>query len=211
MVLNGKNRVFPVLDPFDGPVVEVKVGDLKRLRARNTARLAPHCESMILRCDKYLSCRKIPHRMVTAAMSIRELYRLATHCQAKQLMAKADAEDRQLPVRQGANCIDRVTHRGGVAGTVREEDSVRFQGSRLRRGRGRRYDGDAATVLHEQPPDVALHPEVERDDVMLRVCRSLAVRGGDRRGAREIESIHRWRCREGGADRIAGFLAERED
>src|SRR5207302_8273079 len=48
VVLDGENRVLLVLDAFDGPVVEVKVGDLKRLRARNAARLSPHCESMIL-------------------------------------------------------------------------------------------------------------------------------------------------------------------
>jgi len=48
MVLDGKNRVFPVLDAFDGPVVEVKVGDLKRLRAGDAGRFAPDCESMIL-------------------------------------------------------------------------------------------------------------------------------------------------------------------
>jgi len=48
MVLNGKNRVFAVLDPFDGPVVEVKVGDLKRLRAGDAARLAANRESVIL-------------------------------------------------------------------------------------------------------------------------------------------------------------------
>jgi len=33
VILDGKNRVLPVLDAFDGPIVEVKVGDLKRLRA----------------------------------------------------------------------------------------------------------------------------------------------------------------------------------
>jgi hypothetical protein len=48
MVLHGKNRVFPVPDPFDGPVVEVKVGDLKRLRAGNAARLSPDCKPMVL-------------------------------------------------------------------------------------------------------------------------------------------------------------------
>src|SRR5258705_11108171 len=105
MVLNGKNRVFPVLDPFDGPVVEVKVGDLKRLRARNATRLSPHCESMILRCDKYLSCRNIPHWMVAAAMSLRELHRLAPHCQAKQPMAETDSGNRQVSVRPRAHCI----------------------------------------------------------------------------------------------------------
>jgi len=48
MVLDGKNRVLPVLDAFDGSVVEVKVGDLKRLRAGNAARLTPDGESMVL-------------------------------------------------------------------------------------------------------------------------------------------------------------------
>src|SRR5213592_1167009 len=165
---------------------------------------------MLRCCDMYLSLRKMTHWMIPAAMSVRELHRLATHCQAEQLMAETDAEDRQVSVRQRANRIDRVTYCRGVAGTVREKDAVRFQRASLRRGRGRRYDGDAAAMLHEQPQDVALHPEVERDEVMLRVGRSLAVRGGNRRGTREIESIHRRRCREGGADRIGGFLAQRE-
>src|SRR6266511_82914 len=175
-----------------------------------TAGLAPHCESMILRCDKYLSCRKIPHRMVTAAMSIRELYRLAAHCQAQQLVAAADAEDRQLPVRQRANCIDRVAYRRRISWAIRQEHASGLERSDFGRS-GRSWDdGHTTSVLDEESEDVALHPEVERDDVMLRVSRSLAVRGGDRRGAREIESIHRRRCREGGADRIAGFLAQRE-
>src|SRR5437667_12493107 len=103
MVLNGKNRVLRVLDPFDGPVVEVKVRDLKRLRARNAARLSTHCESMILSRDKYLSCRKIPHWVIPAAVTVRKLHRLAAHCQAEQLMTETDPKDRELPVGQSAN------------------------------------------------------------------------------------------------------------
>ena len=39
MILDRENRVFPVLHAFDGPVVEVKVRDLKRLRTGHPARV----------------------------------------------------------------------------------------------------------------------------------------------------------------------------
>ena len=77
VVLDGKNRILSVLDAFDGPVVEVKVGDLKRLRTWNTARFAPDCESVVLRRDKYLSRSEIAHGMIAAPMSVRELLRLS--------------------------------------------------------------------------------------------------------------------------------------
>jgi len=48
MVLYGKNRVLAVPHPFDGPVVEVKVRDLKRLRTGNAPRIAVHCETVVL-------------------------------------------------------------------------------------------------------------------------------------------------------------------
>src|SRR6267142_5352700 len=210
VVLDGKNRVLPVLDSFDGPVVEVKVGDLKRLRARNLTRLSPYGESMILGRDKYLSCRKIPYWMVAAAVSVWELHRLATHGQAEQLMAEADAKDWQLPIRQRANCIDRVPDGRGVAGAVRQKHAVRFQRACLGRGCRRRDHRDPAAMLYEQPQDVALHPEVERDDMMFGALGSLAVRAGNRRGAREIESVHRRRCRESGVDHVPGLLAQRQ-
>src|SRR6266566_7530894 len=166
VVLDGKNRVLPVLYSFDRSVVEVKVRDLKRLRAWNAARLSPHRESMILGRDKYLSRSKIANRMIPPPVAVGQLDRLASHRQAEQLMAETDAKDRQRPVRQRPNCIDRVTDGCGIAGAVGEEDAIRLQGASLRRIRRRRNDRDAAAVLHEQPQDVALHPEVERDHMM---------------------------------------------
>jgi len=74
----------------------------------------------------------------------------------------------------------------------------------------------AGTTVTRQPcwtnsrKDVALHPEVERDDMMIGALGSLAVRVGNRGGTREVESVHRRRGRERGADRITGLLAERE-
>jgi hypothetical protein len=48
MILDRENRVFPVLHAFDGPVVEVKVRDLKRLRTGHPARVAAYGESVVL-------------------------------------------------------------------------------------------------------------------------------------------------------------------
>src|SRR6266511_3764986 len=98
MVLDRENRVLPVPDPFDGPIVEVKVGDFKRLRTGNATRIAVHRESMVLRRDKYLSRIEIAHRVVAPAMPIRELHRLATQRQTEELMPETDPEDRQRPV-----------------------------------------------------------------------------------------------------------------
>ena len=73
VVLHRENRVLPVLHSFDGAVVEVKVGDLKRFGTGHAAAVAAHRETMVLRRDKYLSCREIPHRMVAAPVAVREL------------------------------------------------------------------------------------------------------------------------------------------
>ena len=48
MILHGENRVFPVLHPFDGAVVEVKVRDLKRLGTGDAVSIAPDREAMVL-------------------------------------------------------------------------------------------------------------------------------------------------------------------
>jgi len=48
VVLDRENRVFPVLDAFDRAVIEVQVGDLERLGARNAAGLTPHCKAVVL-------------------------------------------------------------------------------------------------------------------------------------------------------------------
>src|SRR5438552_15552569 len=149
MVLDGKNRVLPVLDAFDGSVVEVKVGDLKRLGAGNARRFATNRESVVLRRDKYLSGRKIAHGMVAAAMAVRQLHGFPSYRQSKQLVPEADAKDRNVPVGQLPDCIDRVTDRRGVTGAVRQKHAVRFEGADVIGSGGGRDHGDAATLLHE--------------------------------------------------------------
>jgi hypothetical protein len=48
MVLHGKNRMLAMTHAFDGTVIEVEVGDLKRFRTWNAAGVAPHRESVVL-------------------------------------------------------------------------------------------------------------------------------------------------------------------
>src|SRR5947208_15734643 len=138
VVLDGKNRVLPVPDAFARPVVEVKVGYLTRLRARNAARFSPNGESVVLRRDKYLSRREIAHRVIAAAMSVWQLHRFPPHREAEQLMAETNPENRDRPVGQLPDCIDRVTDRRWVAGTVGGEQAVRFGGAHRRAGRASR-------------------------------------------------------------------------
>src|SRR2546422_7484689 len=154
MVLDGKNGVLPVPDAFDGSVVEVKVGDLKRLRAGNAGRFAANCESMVLRRDKYLSGRKIPHGMVAATMPVGQLHGFPAHRQAKQLVTEADTEDRKCPIRELPDCIDRVTDRRRVAGTVRQENAVRAEAADLIGACCGRDQSDAATLLHAKPQNI---------------------------------------------------------
>src|SRR5258708_5941352 len=106
MVLDGKNRVFAVPDPLDRAVIEVQMGHFERLCAWDGAGLTPDGKAVILGGDKYLSRRKIAYGMVPAAVSVRQLDRLAAHRQTEQLMAEADPEDRERPVRQLANRRD---------------------------------------------------------------------------------------------------------
>ena len=84
-----------MLHAFDRVVIEVKVGDLKCVRARNAAGVPSNGEAMVLRRDKYLPGFEIPHRVVTAPMAVRELHRFSPQGQAEQLVSEADPEDRQ--------------------------------------------------------------------------------------------------------------------
>src|SRR6266446_1572837 len=107
MVLHGENRVLPVAHPLHRAVIEVQVGHLERRRARDAVPLPPQGEAMVLRRDKYLSGRNIAHGMVAPAVAIGELDRLSPQRQPEELMAEADPEYRDLPIREVADRADR--------------------------------------------------------------------------------------------------------
>src|SRR2546422_7418399 len=120
--------------------------------------------------------------MVAAAVTVRKLDRLPAEGETEELMAQADPEDRDRAVRELADRADRVRHRCRVAWAVREEDPVRLQLARARGWRLRRDHGDPATLLGEQPQDVALHAVVVGDNVIACARRSFHVLLLDGRG-----------------------------
>ena len=79
---------------------------------------------MILRRDEHLARRELLHRVVPAAVPVRELEGRGAEREADQLMAEADAEDRHFPFGDGTDGSHGVRDRLRIAGAVGEEDAV---------------------------------------------------------------------------------------
>ena len=94
VVLHGEHRKLFVAKTFHRPVVQIDVGDLQIGGARHPGLVSQHGETVVLRCDEHAAGRKILHRMVSAAVAVRHLHRLATISDSQQLMAETDAESR---------------------------------------------------------------------------------------------------------------------
>ena len=92
-----------------------------------------------------------------------ELVRAATPREAEDLVAEADAEDRE-PAEQLAHRRDQVRHALGVARAVGEEQAVGPPLEDLRGGRRSRHDRDLAARHPELPQDVPLDAAVVGDD-----------------------------------------------
>ncbi len=78
MVLDSEHRQLTVADPFDGPVVEVHVGNLKIGRSAHPRLVTLHCEAVILRGDQDSPGSHLFYGMVSTAMAVREFRRGAT-------------------------------------------------------------------------------------------------------------------------------------
>jgi hypothetical protein len=124
MVLNGKQRKFAVADPLDGSIVQVQMSDLRCGGARHPISVSNHCESMVLRRDQHLVCPEIPHRMITAAMAVRQLGGGATVGQADQLMTETNPEGREPGIGELPDTLQRVAHGSGIARTIGKKETV---------------------------------------------------------------------------------------
>ena len=84
--------------------------------------------------------------------------------QPEQLMAEADAENRTF-AEQTLDRGDRVADRGGITGTVGQEDAVRIVPEDLLGASVCRHRGHPATGVDQAAEDVALGAVVDGDDV----------------------------------------------
>ncbi|MPM56949.1 hypothetical protein SDC9_103766 [bioreactor metagenome] len=121
---------------------------------------------MVLRGDFDFAGQQVLDRVVAAVVPELQPSALRAGGDSEQLVAEADAEQRNL-ADQFADVFNRVAHGGGVGGAVRQEQHLRLQRQRVFGGRGRREDGDAHVVRRQPAQDVVLDSEVEGDHVEL--------------------------------------------
>src|SRR5438067_7673071 len=123
VILHGQHRLAAMSKTFERLIVEIDVRVLDVILAE---RFGIDGEAVILRGDLDASGAQILHRMIAAAMPEFQFVRAAAEGEAEELVAEADAEDRDL-ADEIANIFLRVRDRLGIAGTVREKHAVEFR------------------------------------------------------------------------------------
>src|SRR4029077_15048720 len=109
-------------------------------------------------------------------MSQMHLGGAGTQREGEQLVAEADAEDRQARGQEPAYHGNRKdAGRRWITGTVGKKDPVGPQGEDRRRRAARRDDGDAAAETGKAAQDIVLDPVVHADDVTVREPDGFAI------------------------------------
>src|SRR5579862_2624180 len=102
---------------------------------------------MILAADEYLAGLEVLHRMIRAVVAEFHLHRAPAGGEAEDLVAEADAEQRQVALQELLRRLDGVIARFGIARSVGEEDAVGLERQYLL-GRGlRRNHRHAAAAV----------------------------------------------------------------
>ncbi len=104
-------------------------------------------EAVVLAGDQHVAAGKFLHRVVCAVVAELHLDGSRAAREPEQLMAEADAENRNVGIQEFADCGDRVVARLRVAGTVGQEDAVGIERERIRGARLRRHHRHPAAVV----------------------------------------------------------------
>src|SRR5882757_3919097 len=115
---------------------------------------------MILRGNANASRCQIFDRLIAAAMTELQLEGLSSQRVTEDLVAQANAEDR-LFADERADCFVRVIYYGGIAGAIREKNTVRIRGERFIRRRGGRKDAYLETMLAQAAQDIDLQTVID--------------------------------------------------
>ena len=188
-----------VLDAEDGQPLVPQALEVWSLRLTWLSSTSPGSvvgidgEAVVLGGDLDLAGPLVAHRVIGAAVAELELEGLAAEGLAQELVAQADAEDRDpassaaVRIRRPQGSRSASSQGAGVARAVGEEDAV---GLVVEDRLGRHGAGDdrhPAADLDQVAEDVPLHAEVERHDVRatgarpaLRLASLPAVSGGAR-------------------------------
>ena len=88
-------------------------------------RLGIDAEPVILARDLHRAREQVPDGLVRAAVAELELVGPGAQGQGQQLVAEADAEDRDSLGQEFLDCLDRILAGLGIARPVRQEHAVR--------------------------------------------------------------------------------------
>ena len=146
MILHAEQRQRFVAHAFVGVIVQIDVGDFDFARGQ---RFRVHAETVILGSDFDLFGEQVFHRMIRTVMAELQLESFSAEGEATQLVAEANAEDRNL-ADELSNVFHGVADGLGIAGTVRKKDSVGLHLQNVFGGGLRGDDVDFALVIHEQ-------------------------------------------------------------
>ena len=194
VVLHRKGPSINKFDTFDDTVVGAGVADDRRAerRVEPLARLAFQREAVILRGDRDPTGGVIDHRDVDAAVTEHHLVGGQAQRPAQDLVAEADAEQRDSGAQHLAGHSDDVVGGGRVPGAVGQEHPVGFELGDLLERRRRRQHAAADSAPGEVARGVGLDAEIDRgDSEPLRPFgfHDVGVRGADLAG--EVGAQHR--------------------
>src|SRR5438067_7723595 len=120
VILHAEERQRAVAEAFERVVIQINV---RQLNFTLSDRIGIDGEVMVVRRDLDFAAVETLYRMVAAVMPKLQLVSPAAECEPDELMSKADAEDWRL-AHQPANVVPRIIHWLGIAGAVREEDTI---------------------------------------------------------------------------------------
>ena len=92
--------------------------------------------------------------------------RTTAKSEAAELVAEADTKDRDSAEKL-ADIFNRVVDRFGIAGTVREEDSIWFERENILGGGFCWNYRNVAAVIHKEAQDILFDPIIVGDDSVV--------------------------------------------
>ena len=198
MELHRERQPVKAFQALDDAVVQAAEGDLHPAEL-GVGHLVQRCvdrEPVIVRGHQHPPGAVIAHRLVDPVVPELQLVRAETQCPAEDLVAEADAEQRDPAGQHGPGELDDLIRGGRIPRPVGQEYPVHAKGFDLgdADGRGQHMGPDAAG--REHPRGVRLDAEVDRgdgEDLLALGRNRVPVRGGHlsgQVGARPSTGLH---------------------
>ena len=156
MVLDAEKGQLFVAHAFVGVVVEIHVGNFNVARRE---RFGVDAEAVILGGDFDFLGEEVLHGMIRAVMAEFQFEGLAAKSETAELMAEADAKDRNA-AEELLDIFDGIAHRLRIAGTIGKKNTVGLEVENVLRTRLRGDNPNIAVMIDQQTENVLLDAEI---------------------------------------------------